>query len=282
MSLTALLWALDTFPADSPVERLVMVALADGADQQGRGAWPTRATIAARACCSVSTVRRILLKLEEEGWVRRGDQALALGRGDRKSVVWDLAMTDQPTTREPSAVVPGSGCEPLEGDAPRGFTVNPRGDGDGATGVHQVNPRDGHEGSTRVHLGEPRTRTTTRTPTAADAAADDDQDDDGALDGMPAVPVSEHKQPTTKQRAYGLARGYADALPLPELVNLDAVAGVVARALARVPADVVESALADLAADDRTVTLDSLRIAVSRRLAAADRPARHSIPESLR
>lgn len=98
MSLRATLWALDHAPTTDPTETLVLVALADHADDDGRGCWPAHASIARRARCSVSTVQRTLTRLEQGGVIRRGQQgAVAHVRADRRPVVWDLVMPPRGT-----------------------------------------------------------------------------------------------------------------------------------------------------------------------------------------
>ena len=95
MSLRAMLWALEDAPVDDPASALILVALADRADDEGRDAYPARAWLARRGRCSVSTVARRLKRLEELGLIRRGDQTILDVRKvptDRRPVVWDLCM----------------------------------------------------------------------------------------------------------------------------------------------------------------------------------------------
>lgn len=94
MSLRATLWALDEAPVTDARHVLVLVALADHADDNGRGCWPSVTTIAARARCSVRTVHRALRELEAAGVIVRGDQSLvAKFRKDKRPVVYDLSLS---------------------------------------------------------------------------------------------------------------------------------------------------------------------------------------------
>jgi hypothetical protein len=93
MSLRATLWALDEAVTEDARQVLVLIALADHADDNGRGCWPAVTTIAKRARCSPRTVHRMLRELEAQGLVRRGDQSKTAGiRPDRRPVVYDLVM----------------------------------------------------------------------------------------------------------------------------------------------------------------------------------------------
>lgn len=105
MSLRAMLWALNDAPVDDPTTCLVLIALADGANDDGTGAYPSKATMAKRARCSERTVQRHLRELESLSLIRQGDQTLALRfRGDRRPTVYDLnlglARGDNLTPRE--------------------------------------------------------------------------------------------------------------------------------------------------------------------------------------
>lgn len=71
MSLRATLWALDQAPTDDPAEVVVLISLADEADDEGRNAWPSQERLATRARCSVRTVQRRLRALEDRGLITR-------------------------------------------------------------------------------------------------------------------------------------------------------------------------------------------------------------------
>lgn len=70
-------WALREAPAPTSTARLVLIALADRCQPDGRSAWPTVDTLAREAHTSVPSVRRALKALEECGAIRRGNQLLA-------------------------------------------------------------------------------------------------------------------------------------------------------------------------------------------------------------
>lgn len=69
MSVRAMTWAWDQ-RMESPPRKLVLLALADHADDRGR-CWPTIDQVAAKAELSPRTVRRYLSELERMGLVRR-------------------------------------------------------------------------------------------------------------------------------------------------------------------------------------------------------------------
>ncbi len=70
-------WALREAPAPTATARLVLIALADRCQPDGRSAWPTVETLMAEAHTSESSVKRALKALEETGCIRRGNQKLA-------------------------------------------------------------------------------------------------------------------------------------------------------------------------------------------------------------
>ena len=105
-------WALREAQCPSASARLILIALADRCQPDGRSAWPTIETLMAEAHCSESTVRRSLSDLEESGVIRRGNQNLAQrdehGRylvPQYRPVVWECCMG---VTLEPVAQKPGS------------------------------------------------------------------------------------------------------------------------------------------------------------------------------
>jgi hypothetical protein len=113
MSLRAMTWALEQAPVTDPTQALVLVALADSAQEDGRNAWPSQATLARRARVSDRSVRRILAQLEADGVIRRGDQRVVEHlKADRRPVVWDLNLTadtpDRPDTGDRSSTTGGT------------------------------------------------------------------------------------------------------------------------------------------------------------------------------
>jgi Helix-turn-helix domain len=71
-------WALDNGPA-SPRMKLALVAIAYAADSDGGSAFPGLAKIAKRAGCSERQAKRLVVQLEEDGWV----EVVAYRKGGR-------------------------------------------------------------------------------------------------------------------------------------------------------------------------------------------------------
>lgn len=94
MSVAAVDWALRRAPVGADASaRLVLVYLADRADDQGRDAFPSVATLVEQSHLSRSTIKRILRRLEDAGLISRGDQLkVAHYRIDRRPVVWNLHL----------------------------------------------------------------------------------------------------------------------------------------------------------------------------------------------
>ena len=70
-------WALREAPCPTATSRLVLIALADRCQPDGRSAWPTIDTLMLEAHYSEASVRRALRDLEKAGAIRRGNQSLA-------------------------------------------------------------------------------------------------------------------------------------------------------------------------------------------------------------
>lgn len=144
-----MLWALNDAPTENPTDAFVLVALADNAWDDGRGAFPAIATIAKRARVSERTVQRSLRTLEADGLIRQGDQALAASYGRYAPTVYELAISAAdgrfPAETPPASpqVSRGDNLSPL----PRGDV---RGDTDDRLGVTPVSPEP------RPLTGEPR------------------------------------------------------------------------------------------------------------------------------
>jgi hypothetical protein len=92
MSLRAILWALEDAVVSDQAERLVLIALADGAAKDGTGACLSVGTIAEYAVCSKRTVQYVLLRLQKAGLIRLGDQAVAARYGRYAPKVYDLPV----------------------------------------------------------------------------------------------------------------------------------------------------------------------------------------------
>lgn len=99
MSWQATSWALREAPCPNASARLVLIALADRCQPDGRSAWPTIETLMAEAHCSRATVKRALHDMEELGIIRRGDQSLSAHdehggwlAPQWRPIVWELCM----------------------------------------------------------------------------------------------------------------------------------------------------------------------------------------------
>lgn len=123
-------WALREAPAPTATARLVLIALADRCQPDGRSAWPTVDTLMAEAHTSESSVKRALKALEETGCIRRGNQKLAQWdeHGNYvpdpyRSVVWECCMnvTLEHVSEKPGRQARAERAERLEnGDATDG------------------------------------------------------------------------------------------------------------------------------------------------------------------
>jgi hypothetical protein len=93
MSLEAMIWALKVADVRDPVAKLVLIGLADHANDDGTATWPAQSTLATYAGVTVRTVYTKLAVLVDCGVIRPGDQRLVEHiRADRRPHVWDLAM----------------------------------------------------------------------------------------------------------------------------------------------------------------------------------------------
>ena len=104
MSHQASAWALDARQTGrlGAGARLVLATLADYADPQGHGAYPSKPTIAARLDLDVDTVRKHLRTLEAAGLILRGDQALvAHYPADKRPTVYNLLLKADPSEVRP-------------------------------------------------------------------------------------------------------------------------------------------------------------------------------------
>lgn len=137
-----MIWAIEQAPVDDPTSTLVLIALADSANDDGTGAWPAVGTLAERARCSPRSVQRHLRLLIDAHLIRAGNQELVAGyRADRRPTVYDLNLS---RTR-------GDRLSPrTDGVTP----VAPRGDTGGTDGVTPVTPR-GDTGVTQTVLKHP-------------------------------------------------------------------------------------------------------------------------------
>ncbi|MFD8385250.1 helix-turn-helix domain-containing protein [Streptomyces sp. NPDC059679] len=77
MSLTPMLWAMKAAPVADTTEKLILISLAERADEDGCDAFPSKATLAKDAICDEKTVQRKLGKLVDRKLIGLGDQRAA-------------------------------------------------------------------------------------------------------------------------------------------------------------------------------------------------------------
>lgn len=80
---------------ENPAARHVLLCLANYAGSDGRGAFPSAATLSEDTGLSERTIRLKLDELEAAGWIVEGNQAIAaayIDRRDRRPVVYDLQL----------------------------------------------------------------------------------------------------------------------------------------------------------------------------------------------
>lgn len=92
MSMDPILWAMKDAPIADAEEWAILVCLAERADDDGCGAFPSQGAIAKRVKMADRTVRRRLEAMEERGLIGRGDQSAAAYLKDKAPVVWDLLI----------------------------------------------------------------------------------------------------------------------------------------------------------------------------------------------
>lgn len=138
-----MLWALNDAPTENPTQAFVLVALADNAWDDGRGAFPAVSTIAKRVRASERTVQYNLRALEALGLIRRGDQALAASLGRHAPTVYELAL-EMTRSRAVSAfpqVSRGAESAPLKLEVvPKSLRGATRGATDDVLGVTPIAP----------------------------------------------------------------------------------------------------------------------------------------------
>ncbi len=125
MSLRAMLWALHDAPCTDPIDKLVLLALADYAGDDGKDVYPSVQTIADTVPCDRVTVQRHLRRLEKAGLQLRGDQQAASHlRADRRPAVYDLPLPERGVRAQPRPVLRGV-AEPIHGAAHGASSVQP-------------------------------------------------------------------------------------------------------------------------------------------------------------
>ena len=137
MSIEAMTWAMNakrTGPM-SDGARLVLIALADYADADGRNAFPAKRRLAERLGVTERTIQRHLAALRESGHIVLGDaRHVSHYLADRRPTVYDLAL-DRPV--EPRHETRERGDSPVIGEtalSPGGETERARA---GRQNVHE-------------------------------------------------------------------------------------------------------------------------------------------------
>lgn len=95
MSVEAIAWVLNHAPVQSPVSKLVLVALANHAHPDGTASFPSVSTICRYTCLSERSVRQHLEALEASGVIRRCDQSIVaayIKRSDRRPIGYDIMI----------------------------------------------------------------------------------------------------------------------------------------------------------------------------------------------
>lgn len=96
MSVEAITWALNRAPVDEPSAAFVLVGLANHADPDGRGAFPSVARLEEYTHLSERTIREQIDILEAAGIIRPCDPEIVaayIKRADRRPQGWDLDMS---------------------------------------------------------------------------------------------------------------------------------------------------------------------------------------------
>lgn len=130
-------WAIEQQVVTEAHARHVLLCLANYADNSGKAAFPSTATLMQDTGMSESTIRRKLDVLEQAGLIVKGNQkvvAAYIARGDRRPVCYDMAMKKSRgvslTGRDERGVTEtGTGCQPdangVSAECERGVTVTP-------------------------------------------------------------------------------------------------------------------------------------------------------------
>lgn len=135
MSGEAVKWVLGSAPDMPPHLAMTLVGLAWHADDNGRNAYPSQATLAAYSRKTERAIRNEVRELARLGLIRPGDpHAVAHFPADRRPNVWDLALERTATTGTTVPVAGGTGLPVARGTTvppgsgvPRGTPVPPVG-----------------------------------------------------------------------------------------------------------------------------------------------------------
>lgn len=121
MSIKVMTWIWDNAPA-SGTELLMLLAIADHADDRGRNAWPSRATLARKTRLDERTVRRVTKRLEDSGQV-----VVERGSGRSHSNLYTIVMTPAQPVDNPIESGEEREADYPPGDSPRGNVPSERG-----------------------------------------------------------------------------------------------------------------------------------------------------------
>ncbi len=155
-------WALEDAPVENGTEALVLMALADYAGNDGRGAYPSVGRVAYLARISDRQAQRVLENLRARNLIRYGDQQFVQHvRLDRRPKVYDLNLSmvrspyvssrgdvdvtpkpivESSTESERGDIYPPNGVTPMSPDP----TTEPK-KGDAGNEVTSVSPRTPEE-----------------------------------------------------------------------------------------------------------------------------------------
>jgi len=86
-------WALTEAPVPDATAHVVLIALANNANEDGTDSYPYVATIARYARCTTRTVHNKLRELEKLGAISKGDQQVVSHyRPDKRPTVYNLNL----------------------------------------------------------------------------------------------------------------------------------------------------------------------------------------------
>jgi hypothetical protein len=93
VSFEAMLWASKDAPTANPIEKLVLIALGEAADEDGCNGFLSKKTLAERAHSNPRTVQNHLQSMRRRGLIREGDQTAAAYIDPRyRPTVYDLQI----------------------------------------------------------------------------------------------------------------------------------------------------------------------------------------------
>ncbi|MGA5116869.1 helix-turn-helix domain-containing protein [Streptomyces pseudogriseolus] len=121
MSIKAMTWAMQDAPVEDAGPAHVLLVLADHANDDGTGAFPSVDTIAWKTRMGERTVQRHLRTLEKQGLIRKGNQKLAelyIEREDRRPTVYDLDLARCRPPRERGANLTPRSSAPSKNGVP--------------------------------------------------------------------------------------------------------------------------------------------------------------------